>query len=151
MSSPWSISRCAQGRIRCCADADAEKSGRLRPIRFCAGLCVSRRVRSGARMARSRVCAKGRLPQEGSSQIRVAERLAAVLRSLGRCGAVALAASGGFPAYLRITWEDFVDCSANGCCAGEMVQFVAPFLASTATPIRLSREALSSSVAFVGG
>jgi hypothetical protein len=46
---------------------------------------------------------------------------------------VALAASGRIPAYLRIAWQDFVDYSANGRCSGDMVQFVARFLADAAT------------------
>jgi hypothetical protein len=48
---------------------------------------------------------------------------------------VALSACGGFSAYLRIGWQDFVDFSANSCCDGEMVQFVAPYLAGNATLI----------------
>jgi len=46
---------------------------------------------------------------------------------------VALAAGGSFSADLQIAWQDFVDYSANGCCDDEKVQFVAPFLAATAT------------------
>jgi hypothetical protein len=38
-----------------------------------------------------------------------------------------------FRPHLRIAWHDFVDYSANGCCDGEMVQFVALFLSDTAT------------------
>jgi hypothetical protein len=51
---------------------------------------------------------------------------------------VALAACGRFPAYLRIAWQDFVDDSVNGCCGGEMVQFVAPFLSGAATLVNYS-------------
>jgi hypothetical protein len=64
---------------------------------------------------------------------------------------VALAACGSFPAYLLVAWQDFVDYSTNCCCDGEMVQFVALFLASTATPVDYSVRRFPRSVAFVGG
>jgi hypothetical protein len=64
---------------------------------------------------------------------------------------VALAACGGFPAYLRIAWQDFFDYSAKGCCDGEMVQFVALFLADTATLLDYPVKHFPRSVASVGG
>jgi hypothetical protein len=64
---------------------------------------------------------------------------------------VALAACGSFPAYLGIAWQDFVDYSTNGCCDGDMVQFVALFLAGTATLVDYSVRRFPRSVASVGG
>jgi hypothetical protein len=46
--------------------------------------------------------------------------------------------------------EILPDYSANGCCDVEMVQFVAPFLASTATPINHSVGRYPRSVASKG-
>jgi hypothetical protein len=64
---------------------------------------------------------------------------------------VALASCGRFPAYLQIAWQDFVDYSANGCCDGEMVQFVALFLAGTAKLLDYPVKRFPHSVASVGG
>jgi hypothetical protein len=62
---------------------------------------------------------------------------------------VALAAGGGFSAYLRIAWPYFVDNSANGCCDGEIVQFVALFLADAATLLDYPVKHFPCSVASV--
>jgi hypothetical protein len=62
---------------------------------------------------------------------------------------VALAAHRSLPAYLRIARYDFVDFSASRCCNGEMVQFVAPHLADTATRIDYPERGLPRYVAFV--
>jgi hypothetical protein len=63
---------------------------------------------------------------------------------------VALAAFGSLPAYLRIAWQDFAEYSANGCCDGGMVQFVALFLTGAATLVDYSVRRLPRSVASVG-
>jgi hypothetical protein len=63
---------------------------------------------------------------------------------------VALAACGGFPAYLRLAWQDFVEYLTKDCCDGQMAQFVALFLAETATPVDNPVKRFPRSVAPVG-
>jgi hypothetical protein len=64
--------------------------------------------------------------------------------------AVALEVCRSFLAYLRIAWEGIVDYLANACCDGEMVQFVALFLAATATLVDYPVRRFPRPVAFVG-
>jgi hypothetical protein len=63
---------------------------------------------------------------------------------------VALAVCGSFPAYYGSFRNILFDFSANSCCDGEMVQFVAPYLAGTATLIDYPVRRFPRSVASVG-
>jgi hypothetical protein len=64
---------------------------------------------------------------------------------------VALVACGNFLAYLRVAWQEFALSSENGCCDGQVVQFVALFLAGTATLVDYAVRRFPRSVASVGG
>ena len=72
----------------------------------------------------------------------------AVLAGLGPCCACGRwKISGLFP----IAWRDFVDYSANGCCGGEKVQFIALFFAGSATLVDYFVGRFPRSVASLGG
>src|SRR5271165_3948103 len=82
------------------------------------------------------LCRTGLNGPNGSGQLRFAVLVGTV--------PVAHAACGSFLTHLRTAWQDLVDYSANGCCDGEMVQFVALFLAGTATPVGYPHKTLSA-------